>query len=450
VEPDPHEATQLAIPKFLPQASHLFRQDSDSYMFHVAARYGCTTRQNWRAVDIDLDEDGVTVTGQNGEMFRGRYLIDASGFRSPLADKLDLRETPARFKHHSRSLFNHYIGVKPFDEVSRHPVSRRPPSPWHQGTLHHLIERGWFWIIPFDNHKDSRNPLCSVGLTFDERTYPKPTDLTPEEEFNYYLARYPAIKRQFEGAHKVREWVSTDRLQYSSKQSVGYRWCLMSHAAGFIDPLYSRGLSNTFEVVNALMYRILGALKDDDFSVERFRYVEELERGLLHYNDELVNSSFIAFSNFELWNAVFRVWGFSTTLGGMRLARARLRYQINRDDQVFRDLEKTPYTGLWLPESDRLKELLESTAEACEKYEAGVLDASTAAESIFALIQDSDIVDPAFGWKDPDQHFIDPSTLKMVKFMYWASTQGAPEMRHFGVENLRSVVKVASQGHNPL
>src|SRR4029079_703464 len=136
--------------------------------------------------------------------------------------------------------------------------------------------------------KDSTNPVCRVGLTFDERKYPKPKDMTPDEEFNHYLDLYPAVKRQFEGANRIREWVSTDRLQYSSKQTVGHRWCLMSHAAGVIDPLYSRGLANTFEIVDALMTRILRSLRDDDFSVERYEYVERLERGLLSYNDDIV------------------------------------------------------------------------------------------------------------------------------------------------------------------
>jgi tetracycline 7-halogenase / FADH2 O2-dependent halogenase len=308
-EPDPREATQLGLPKIFTKNGHLFRQDSDSFMFHVAVRYGSDPRQNWRATDVDIDEDGVTVTGQNGEAFRGKYLIDASGFRSPLAEKFNLRETPARFKHHARGLFTHYIGVKPFDDVSGHPQQLRPPVPWHQGTMHHLIDRGWFWIIPFDSHPRSRNPLCSVGLTFDERVYPRPKDMTPDEEFHHYLDRYPAVKRQFDGARRVREWVSTDRMQYSSSQSVGDRWCLMSHAAGFLDPLFSRGLSNTFEVVDALTSRLLDALRDGDFSAERFSYVERLERGLLQYNDDIVNSSYIAFSHFRLWNAVFRVWG---------------------------------------------------------------------------------------------------------------------------------------------
>src|SRR3954453_20598410 len=91
-EPDPREATMFVIPKLLTEASHLFRQDTDSYYFHVAARYGCVTRQNWRAADLDFDGDGVMVTGVNGERVRARYLIDASGFRSPLAQKFDLRE----------------------------------------------------------------------------------------------------------------------------------------------------------------------------------------------------------------------------------------------------------------------------------------------------------------------------------------------------------------------
>ena len=449
-EPDPREATQLALPKVFEQNAHLFRQDSDSFMFHVAVRYGAVARQYWRATDVDFDDDGVTVTGHNGETFRAKYLIDASGFRSPLAEKFGLREVPARFKHHARSLFTHYVGVKPFDDVSGHPDRLRPPAPWHTGTMHHLIERGWFWIIPFDNNKVSRNPLCSVGLTFDERLYPKPADMTPAQEFEHHLGMYPAIARQFEGAHPVREWVSTDRLQYSSSQTIGDRWCLMSHAAGFLDPLYSRGLSNTFEVVDALSSRLLKALQDGDFSAERFEYVERLEQGLLQYNDDLVNSSYIAFSHFRLWNAVFRIWGAFITPGVMRLTRARLLYVRDHDDRHFEDLEKGDYPGLWWPESHKFKQLLESTAEICEKYEVGELTGDEAADAVFALIQSSDIVNPAFGWKDPEQHFVAPSAVTMGKFLYWASYRGTDEMRDLGREFFKGIMKAGLKARKVL
>ncbi|EMF01280.1 FAD dependent oxidoreductase [Streptomyces mobaraensis NBRC 13819 = DSM 40847] len=450
-EPDPEEATMFVIPRILTQASHLYRQDTDQHFFNIAARYGCVTRQNWRARDLDFDDDGVTVTGQNGEVFRARYLIDASGFRSPLAEKFDLREDPCRFKHHSRSLFTHYVGVKPFDEVSHHPRSLRPPASWHAGTLHHMIERGWFWIIPFDNVKGSTNPLCSVGLTIDPRRYPKPRDLTPEEEFDSFLERYPAVRRQFAGARRVREWVSTERLQYSSKRSIGHRWCLMSHAAGFIDPLFSRGLSNTFEVVYSLCTRIVAALRDDDWSEERFGYVEELERGLLRRNDELVNSSFIAFEHFRLWNAVFRVWAGWLTPGAMRLYDARARYEADGDERHLTRLETVDHPGLWWPEPE-FKNVLELTAEVCEKYESGTMTGDEAADAVFAALDGSESLNPVFGFKDDEStRFVYPSTATVARFVHWAArTCTDTELRDVSRSLAAGAARSLLKGRKPL
>ncbi|MFI0722882.1 NAD(P)/FAD-dependent oxidoreductase [Streptomyces sp. NPDC021224] len=428
-EPNPAESTQFAIPRLLAQNSHMFRQDTDSWMFHVAVKYGVQVRQMWRAADMDFDDDGVTVSGTNGDVYRARYLVDASGFRSLLAEKFDLREKPARFKHHSRSLFNHFIGIKPFDDVVDFPAEHRPPIKWHKGTMHHMIDRGWLWIIPFNNYRKSKNPLVSVGLQLDERVYPKPKDLTPQQEFDAFLNKYPAIKRQFDGARPVREWVSTDRLQYSSRKSVGPRWCLMSHAAGFIDPLFSRGLSNTMEVVDALASRVLEALKDNDFSEERFSYVEKLEAGLLDFNDELVNSAVISFSHFRLWNAVFRVWGCFITPGVMRLTGARLRYVVDNDDAHFTSLEKTENPGLWWPESKTFQRILEVTAETCEKFEVGELTGDQAADIILKVVQDSPEVNPTFGWKDPATRFVAPSTWDLAKFVRWGLMSAGPDMR---------------------
>lgn len=446
-EPDPRESNQFTIPRTLTESSHLFRQDSDAYMFYVAAKYGCETRQQWRAMEVDFDDDGVTVVGHTGERFRARYLVDASGFRSPLAEKLALRDQPCRFKHHSRSLFTHMIGVKPFDEVSRHAPRDRPPVPWHEGTMHHIIERGWFWIIPFDNTKYSRNPLCSVGLTIDPRRYPKPDDVSPEEEFYHFLEQFPAVARQFEGARRVREWVSTGRLQYSSRQTVGYRWCLMSHAAGFIDPLFSRGLSNTMEVINALAYRIIDALRDDDFAVERFEYVERLEQGLLEYNDELVNCSFISFSNFKLWDAVFRLWGSGTTPATMRITRALMHYQLNdRDDRYIRELENSPYTGLWWPDSEKVARLLNTAIELCEKYEIGEIEGDAAGDQLFAAIQECDVVPHPLGWKKREIRYVFPGAPQMARFMAWATTSAPPEIKVLGRDTLRGILSAAVRG----
>ena len=67
---------------------------------------------------------------------RARYLVDGTGHRSILAERVGLRETPTRLKHHSRTLFTHMVDVPPFDDANN-PL----PISYHKGTLHHCFER---------------------------------------------------------------------------------------------------------------------------------------------------------------------------------------------------------------------------------------------------------------------------------------------------------------------
>lgn len=428
-EPDPAEVNQFNAPAKLNQTSHLFRQDSDAYLFHAAVRYGAVARQNHRVAELHLGEDEVVVVGQDGARHTGRYLVDASGFRSPLAKQLSLREEPSRFRHHSRSMFTHMVGVRTTDECLRIPSAEMPPVPWFHGTMHHQFSRGWFWVIPFNNEPRSRNPLVSVGLTMDERKYPKSTELSPAEEFAEFAARFPVVERIFADARPVREWISTDRLQYSSSRTVGHRWCLMSHAAGFLDPLYSRGISNTAEVVNALSWRLLAALADDDFADERFTFVEQLEQGLLDHNDDLVNSSFIAFEHYPLWNAVFRVWAYGGVPGNLRIERALDRFAVTGDDAAFRELEDVPNVGLWWPDSPAYKALFDEMVRACRDVEAGRVAGDTAGKALLDRIAAADFVAPALGFGDPDVRFVNPTKQMLKDMMAWLATDAPADMR---------------------
>lgn len=432
-EQNPKWVNQFNTPGLLHEASHLFRQETDAYMFHVAIRYGCIPRQQVKIGEVDIDGSGVTLSCEDGSTYLARYVVDASGFRSPLADQFGLREKPTRLKHHSRSLFTHMVGVTPTDDIMHHPASERPPVPWYEGTVHHMFERGWFWVIGFDNHKSSNNPLCSVGLTFDPRVYPKDDSMTPEEEFRYYASLYPAVERQFQGAKSVREWVSTDRLQYSASTSIGDRYCLMAHAYGFIDPLFSRGLSNTAEVINSLAWRLIAASEDDDFSAERFEYVSRLEAGLLDYNDDLVNSAFISFSDYDLWNAVFRVWAYGSNLGTFRLQDAITKYWKTGDDNHFLELEDPPNLGLWWPDHQGYKALFDLMVEQCESFERGEITSSAAAETLFSAITSADFIPPPMGFTDRHARFLNPTPAKMAKTAAWMVREAPPELRELGV-----------------
>jgi FADH2 O2-dependent halogenase len=443
---DPREVNQFGTPGLLHEASHLYRQDTDAYMFHVAVKYGAVPRQNFTVADVEFDDAGVTLSSARGEQYRARYVVDASGYRSPLAAKFALREEPTRFRHHSRSIWNHMVGVTPTDALFDRSPQDTPPAPWYQGTVHHMFERGWFWVIGFDNHPASRNPLCSVGLTLDTRRYPKPADMTPEQEFFHHAARFPDIRRQFEGARPLREWVSTDRMQYSSTRSAGDRWFLLSHAAGFLDPLFSRGLSNTAEAVNALAWRLLDAVKDGDFSAGRFAHVDRLQQGLFDYNDSLVNSAFISFSDYDLWTAVYRIWSWGANAGTYRLSEGLFKFLRDGRDQHFKDLEDVPNPGLYWPDHEGFKSLYDEMVEQCLAYEAGEVTAKEAADALYAHLERAPYVPKHFGFAERDLRFMIPNPKVMAKTARWLRTDADPVVRRLMLANAREALKAKARG----
>lgn len=449
---DPRQLTMFNFPKLLLHpAAHMLRQDTDAYLYHVAIGYGCHTRTGFFADDVDFDGSGVTLSSSaTGEQFRARYVVDASGYQSPLARKFALRENPCRFRHHSRSMWNHMLNTPKTDDVFRRPRQDSPPVPWYDGTVHHLFERGWFWLIAFDNHRTSRNPLCSVGLTLDHRRYPKPADRSVEEDFWHHVQRFPDIARQFEGIKPMREWVATDRLQYSSSQTVGDRWVLLAHAAAFIDPLFSRGLHNTCEAVNVLAWRILRAVKDDDFSADRFAGVDRRQQALFDGNDKLVNAAYQSFSSHELWSAVFRIWAWGSNAGTFRALEAFRRWRKDGKESHLLELENVENPGLHWSDHEGYNELFDAMADRCEDYAEGRITGLEAADELYERIVESPFVPRHWGWTERDLRFINPTMLRVSKTMWWAATKAPDDVRRLMLGFLRESSRELVRGRRIL
>lgn len=255
---------EAAMTVLLRRENHLYRPDTDQYMARVAEKYGADLRENTWIESFDLDEDGITLTSSEKEVFRARFFVDGSGFRSPFCRQRELRDKNISYRLNTRCIFTHAKGVKPFEDILPPTASdQENGANWSQSTLHHVFDGGWIWVIPFDNHPDSDNPNCSIGLNIDAARFPRPDDVTAEEEFYQWASQFPDIMEHFDGMEKIRDWVSTGRLQYSTHDTVGDRYCLMAQTAGAIDALYSRGLSNTFEVIFELLPNLLQSLELD-------------------------------------------------------------------------------------------------------------------------------------------------------------------------------------------
>lgn len=423
---NPQETFQVIPPDGLFfSESHLFRQEVDEYMLNVAISYGAVYRDLTQVKEIDFREDGVTVRANNGEEYNARFLVDGSGSRSIVAQKLNLRENPTRLKTRSRTMFTHVSGLSPYAECTEFPGQGHG---WHEGTLHHVFDGGWLWIIPFDNHDASDNPLSSIGLMLDPQKFPQ-KDLSPEEEFQEIIARFPSIAEQLKTATPIRKWICADQIQYSSTKSVGKRWALLSHSYGFIDPLYSRGLISTFETINALAGRLIEALKDDDFSLERFAYLDRLQAAQLDDTDELIHNAYRCMSNFELWNAWTQMWLASKMLGDTYLFRSCLKYMDSKDTSLFKQLEEDPYPGAQAPYASKLNWMISTSSFILNQVEARVITPEEGANKILKLLQEFEFLPKSvYPWGVSEARYINFNHL-FRDWINWGKTEAPSIVR---------------------
>ena len=442
---DPRELNQLVIHSEQ-DAAHLFRPDTDTYLFNTAIKYGCATRQNYPITRLEIDDNKVTVGGADGSAYESRCVVDTTGRQSPLAAAFDLREDIPRFTHRSRSQWTHMINVRPADEVfTAGRAAHKPPVPWHQGTVYHVFEGGYVWVIPFDNHPRSISGLCSVGISLDPRRHPKDPSVSPDEEFAELTARFPDLARQFDQAVPLREWECTDCVPYSSTRVVGNRWLLIGNAAGYVDPLFSRDLSDTAEVIHVLAWRLLRAVKDDDFSAERFSYVERLQQALLDSTDDLVSSAFISFSDYALWNAVFRIWACDLLASTSRLSNAMTAFLADRVDDHFTALEDVRYPRLLWPDHDGFKKLFGEMVTQCQAFDGGLISGGQAAAELFRAIEEARFISDNLAFTEPSARFIHSRPQTIARALGAGPARTVQQLTRLLPGNVRHVITARGQ-----
>jgi FADH2 O2-dependent halogenase len=434
----PDEANQLVIPPFREgYEAHLLRQDTDEFLTKVAIHYGATVKFKTLVTDVEIDKkEGVTMKTAKGQIFKCRYLLDGSGTHSLLARKMGLKEETPRFQLKSRCLFNHLIDVKPYDDLNLPNGVPKAPERWYAGTCHHIFDGGWMWVIPFDNREGSTNKACSIGVSFDMTKIPKP-NMTPDQEWEQFLNDYPSIKAQFADAKPIRDWISTDRLQISCKHSVGERFMLLpsAYGSGFADALFSRGLATCVEVAHALIPRLLKALKDDDFSPERFEYVHQVSENSRSNNDKIVHHAYICFKDWKLWNAWFRIWALGVGLGDLRLASIWHRYAATHDESILPDAEEP--MGLFYSNHKGFEKLFNQACAYVDDFQAGKMGVDDTANAILKLLADCKFASPGSRLGDASMRYINfGSPSAMAGALKWVLTSAPPEIKHWTLTSL--------------
>ncbi len=291
------------------------RATFDRILLDNARQAGVTVRQGVEVNGFSLEKKGVEVVTSAG-VEQGRFLIDASGQRSLVASRLELREMDRELK--SFAMYAHYEGAE------RHPGER-------EGDITIiLLPVGWWWVIPL------RGNRTSVGFVAPSRSL---TGEKPDAEyFDARVRESSLLAKRLAPGRRIGKVTACSDYSYASRRFVGDRWLLVGDAAAFLDPVFSTGVClgmlQAFRAADAVD-RALGATPRALAFRSYERYVKrsvsiyrDLVKGF--YTPELVELLMAPTDRLELRRAI------TSLLSGEGIDRFPIAWRIS----LFRSLAK--------------------------------------------------------------------------------------------------------------
>ncbi len=234
--------------------THWYRAHVDRFFVEQVQAAGVPYFDNTEITADDSQPNWALRLRREGESssVQARFLIDATGPSGFVTKLLGIPVDASAFQTNSRTLYGHFENVVPFEDILRENGARinDHPFPCDNAALHHVLEDGWMWQLRFGNG------VTSAGFVLDNRQEHVSPSLSPEEEWNERLRRYPSIAEQFADARLVAPAggiVRSGRLQRLAQRLTGENWAMLPYAAGFIDPLHSTGIAHTLSAIERLI-----------------------------------------------------------------------------------------------------------------------------------------------------------------------------------------------------
>ncbi len=215
------------LDKRYPYSWQVRRADFDAMLFRNAAARGASVAEDTRVTEVEFAPPGgrarVHAMGPDGQPrhFAPRFVLDASGRDTLLAAKL--RSKRANKFNSTAALFGHFRGVE-----------RRTGE--LEGYISvHLVEDGWFWLIPLPDD------VMSVGFVGNQAAFRNRRG-SPHELLMERLASSPTVNARMRNAELIGEVVSTGNFSYDAATSWGEGWMMIGDAFAFLDPVFSSGV----------------------------------------------------------------------------------------------------------------------------------------------------------------------------------------------------------------
>lgn len=228
--------------------THWLREDVDHHLVLEAGQAGVEVLEGVDLHSVERQGNGWHLTGtHHGQpvRFEADLLIDASGPGGFLARHLPIDRLET--EPHTSLVFGHFEGMADFTEVAGGADFPQGPYPDEQAAVHHILEEGWMYVLPFDH-----GTVSAGFVVAEDRAQEELASLSPDQAWGHLLARYPTLRDQFAQARPARPIGKIPRLQHRLAQAAGDGWALLPHAYCFLSPLFSTGIAWSLLAVERL------------------------------------------------------------------------------------------------------------------------------------------------------------------------------------------------------
>ena len=203
-------------------AFNMARVHLDMMMVEAARDAGADVRTSCALRSIQSHDDSGIVAETDAGTVHAKWMIDASGQASALGREFGTR----RYHSFLRNVayFDHFEGVIRPSGIAANCFGLT------------VMDEGWFWLIPLDEHR------TSVGFVAREPLH-RSLDVAPEDRFWWAVERTPIMAERMANARGP----STNRViadfTYRCDPFAGPGFFLVGDAAAFLDPVWSTGLT---------------------------------------------------------------------------------------------------------------------------------------------------------------------------------------------------------------
>ena len=388
-------------------------------MMATAARYGAKVRQLTRITDFEIEGDIVRLVSNKGEVFTGSYLVDGTGMKSVLATRFELRDDPNSYLTNSRAIFTHMVDVEHYDTVGRPHQEYGLKYPLSQSTLHHIFDGGWMWVIPFNNHADAVNPLCSVGLLSESR----------EVSGNRHGPRRGVLQLRASlsgNVQAIRQSQGRPQLERHREDPI------RMHTAGratLLPAVPCRRLHRSPVLFRARAHhRYRGSYRRAAlpfFRQRRFLGRKLPARQRIFPEQRPVSSiawsatPSLSFQDCELWDAWFRVWVVGLLIGTELNGKPFVRYLETGDKADLQAAKQGSHSGVLGSTTSHFANCSSAPSAEMDAVRAGA-DPKDAAARIREMFRGLDYVPTYFRWHDPAVRTTPAFTIGgMTRMYFW-------------------------------